>query len=133
MGFGDNEYEMRRKGGTNWRNVLMPIMGLLLLGCAAAIGFALSEPATDFLRSRMGNVPDGVEVQAAVGFGIFIILMLVFAAFYALFAPRPTKIVSENELAKEKKARERERLEQRRRRRQINQQMAKERRERENS
>ncbi len=131
MGFGDDDYRMRQ-GGTNWQKVLMPVMGLLLFGCAAAIGFALSEPATDFVRSNVGNIPPGPEIQAAVGFGIFLILLLIFGAVYALFAPKPDKIISESELAKEKKARERERLAQRRRRREINQQMARERREREN-
>jgi len=130
-GFSDNDYEMRQRR-RSWRNILMPVMGLLLLVCAALIGFALSEPATDFLRSNINNVPAGDEIQAGVGFGIFLIFLLVFAAVYAMFAPKPTKVISENELAREKKARDQERLAQKRRRREINQQMARERREREN-
>ena len=130
-GFSDDEYEMRQNR-RSWRNILMPVMGLLLLVCAGLIGFALSEPATTFLRSNINNVPPGDELQAGVGFGIFLVLLLVFAAVYAMFAPKPTKIISENELAKEKQARDRERMAQKRRRREINQQMARERRDREN-
>lgn len=131
-GFGQDDYEMRRNDGINWRNVLLPVMGFLLLGSGAAIAFALSAPATEFLQSRVDLPQDTDGLQIVIGVGIFLIVLLVFATFYALFAPKPDKIISENELAKEKKAREREVIAQRKRRREINMNMARERREREN-
>lgn len=130
-GFSEDGYEMRRNEGINWRKVLVPVMGFLLMGSSAAIAFALSGPVTAFLRTRVPNIPEGGEIQAAIGFGVFLVLILVFFAFFALFAPKPTKMISENELSKEKKAREKEKIAQRKRRREINMNMARERRKRE--
>jgi len=130
MGFGDSDYEMRQRR-TNWRTVLLPVMGFLLAGAGAGIAFVGAEPIAELMRKNIEGVPAGEGLQVAVGFGLFMILMLIFAAFYAMFAPKPTKLISEQELDKEKKLREREKLAQKKRRRQVNLQMAKERRDRE--
>lgn len=129
MSFSADEYEMRQRR-TNWRTVLLPVMGFLLAGAGAGIAFVGAKPVTDLVRKNVNGVPDGDGLQIAVGFGLFLILMLIFAAFYAIFAPKPTKMISEQELDKEKKLREKEKIAQRRRRRQVNINMARERRER---
>jgi uncharacterized ion transporter superfamily protein YfcC len=129
MSFGEDDYEMRNRR-KSWRTILLPVMGLLLAVCAAGISFALAAPVTDAVRKNISGVPAGDTLQIAIGFGIFIVLMLVFAALYGVFAPKPTKIISEKDLDKEKKLREKEKIAQRKRRRQVNLDMARERRER---
>lgn len=128
MSFEDSEYAMRQNR-TNWRTVLLPVMGFLLAGAGAGIAFVGAKPVTDLLRKTVSGVPAGDGLTVAVGFGLFMILMLVFAAFYAMFAPKPTKMISEQELDKEKKLREREKAAQKKRRRQVNLNMARERRD----
>ena len=127
MGFGESEYEIRQNK-KNWRTILLPVMGFLLAGAVAGIAFVGAKPITAILRENVSGVPEGDGLQVAVGFGIFLTLMLIFVMFYAIFAPKPTKMISEKELDKEKKLRQREKLEQKRRRRQINLEMARERR-----
>lgn len=130
MGFGEDEYEMKHRR-KNWRSILMPVMGFLLAACLAGISFVGADPLTKILRENVSGVPTGDGLQFAVGFGIFLILMMIFAMFYAIFAPKPTKMISEKDLDKEKKLIAKEKLEQKRRRRQTNINMAKERKERE--
>lgn len=129
MSFEADEYEMRHRR-KNWRNILMPVMGLLLACAAAGIAFVGADPVSDLVRKNIDGVPEGDGLQLAVGFGLFLILMLVFVMFYAMFAPKPKKIISEKDLDKEKKMREKEKLQQKRRRRQVNLKMAQERRDR---
>jgi uncharacterized ion transporter superfamily protein YfcC len=128
MSFGEDEYEMKHRR-KNWRNILLPVMGLLLAGAVAGISFVGAKPITVILRENVAGVPEGDGLQVAVGFGIFLTLMLIFVMFYAIFAPKPTKMISEKDLDKEKKLRQKEKLEQKRRRRQVNLKMAQERRE----
>jgi len=135
MSFEADEYDMRHSR-TNWRTILLPVMGFLLAGVAAAIAFALVEMglAKQMLQTlKINSIPQaGAEFnqfKVAVGFGIFMVLLLIFASIYAMLAPKPTKMISEKELDQEKKLREKEKLLQRRRRRQVNLNMAKERRE----
>jgi hypothetical protein len=135
MGFDADEYDMKHRR-TNWRTILLPVMGFLLAGMAAAIAFALVEmgAAKQLLQTlNINSVPqagaDFDKFKIAVGIGIFMIVLLIFATIYGIFAPKPTKMISEKELDQEKKLREKEKLMQRRRRRQVNINMAKERRE----
>ena len=127
MSFDADEYD-KRHHRTNWRAILLPVMGFLLAGASGGIAFVGAKPITDLIRKNVAGVPAGDGLQVAVGFGLFLILMLIFAAFYAMFAPKPTKMISEQELDKEKKLREKEKIAQRKRRRQVNLEMAKERR-----
>jgi len=130
----EDEYSGLKQDTRSWTTVLLPVMGFLLAGTAAIIAFIAAEPATDLLRKNLSGIPDEQGVQIAVGFGIFLVLMLVFAMLYAILAPKPPKMsnVTERELDKEKKARQREKLEQKRRRRAINSEMARRNREQDN-
>lgn len=130
----EDEYSGLKHNTRSWNTILLPVMGFLLAGASAIIAFVAADPATELLRDSLSGIPDDDGVKYAVGFGIFLILMLFFSMFYAILAPKPKKMdrVSERELDKEKKAREREKKEQRKRRRAINREMARENRERDN-
>ena len=125
----DDEYAMRQRR-RSWRTILLPVMGFLLAGLAAIIAFVASDPVTELVQDSVRGVPEGDGLQIAIGFGIFIILMLIFAAIYAVFAPKPKIQVSERELEKERRETEREKVAQRKRRRQINREMARQNRDR---
>lgn len=127
-----DEYSGIKHSNRSWNTILLPVMGFLLIGASAAIAFVAAEPATELLRDNLRGVPPEDGIQIAVGFGIFLTLLMIFSLFYAIGAPKPKKMdqVSEKELEKEKKARQREKLEQRKRRRAVNLAMAKENRER---
>lgn len=130
----EDEYTGLRQNTRSWRTILLPVMGFLLAGTSAVIALVAATPATDLLRKSFPDVPKEDGVTLAVGFGIFLVLMLFFSMFYAILAPKPKKMdsVSERELDKEKKRREREKIEQRKRRRAVNREMARQNRERDN-
>lgn len=126
-GFGE-EYQYGGKyNPRSWRKILLPVMGFIILACSGAISYALSFPATQFVRQRVEGLPeDEIGIQVVVGFSIFLVLIGVFAIFYAMLAPKPSKMISENQLEKEKKAREREYRERKKRNRQTRLDMMKE-------
>ncbi len=130
-GFGD-EYQYGGKyNPRSWRKILLPVMGFILIACAGAISFALSLPATQFVRSKIQGLPeDEIGIQVVVGFSIFLVIVTVFAVLYAMLAPKPPKMVSESALDKEKKEREKERRAQKKRNRQVRIDMMKENQER---
>lgn len=127
MGF-DDEYSTKYNR-RSWRTILLPLMGFILAACAAGIAFVGAAPVTQLVRSRINGLPPGQELQIAVGFMIFLIMIGIFAMFYAMFAPKPPKMISEQSLDKEKKARDRERRANKKRAHQIRAEMARQNRE----
>ena len=128
----EDEYSRMRENPRSWTTILLPVMGFLLAGASAVIALVGAKPATELLRKSFPAIPNEDGIQIAVGFGIFLVLMLIFWMFYAILAPKPKKMdqVSERELDKEKKARAREKMEQKKRRRAINREMAQQNRDR---
>ena len=129
----EDEYSMRVRK-RSWRTILLPVMGFIIAGLSALIAFILSGPIGTRVRDSVSGVTDDnfILVQGAVGFGIFLILLLIFAGIFSIMMPKPTKLVSEKQLERERQAREQEKVEHRRRRRQINREMARQNRERNN-
>jgi type VI protein secretion system component VasK len=95
--------ERKVDSGPNWQKIMMPIVGLILLVLGGVVGFLLSKPATDFLRTRVANFPKQPEMQYVVGVGIFLILLLVLYIVFAAIAPKPKATTNEAALDKEKK------------------------------
>ena len=90
--------------GTNWQKVLTPVIGFILIVVGGIVAFLLSAPATKFLRaSVVRNLPERVEVQYVVAFGIFIILLMILFMIFAAIAPKPKATTTEAALDKEKK------------------------------
>lgn len=123
MGLGD-EYSDRRRRRKSPIQALLPVIGLLLAGAAAAIAFVLAQPAYDLIvsigASLNTDIPTGEDgLLIASGAAVFLILIMLFASLFAVFAPKPPKNVSEQALGKEKKEREQEKLAAERRKKQM--------------
>ena len=127
----DDEYSMKYNR-RSWRTILLPLMGFIIAACSAGIAYALSFVATPFVRQRIQGLPDDDGIQIVIGLSIFLVLIALFAIMYAIFAPKPTKMISESQLDKEKKERERELRERKKRNRKVRIQMMRENQEREN-
>jgi hypothetical protein len=128
MGFED-EYAGRKKK-KDPITAFLPFLGLILAMAFAAIAWVLREPAHEFLIEQISDFPQEEEMAYAVAGVLFLIMMMLAALVYALFAPKPHhKLVTEKELKREKEAIDREHLERKRRKRRMRQQAAKEREE----
>jgi type VI protein secretion system component VasK len=115
--------ERKVDDGPNWQKIMMPIVGLVLLVLGGIVGFLLSKPATDFLRTRVANFPKQPEMQTVVGIGIFLVLLLVLYIVFAMIAPKPKTTVNEAQLDKEKKEKQEEALRIKRRNAEMKQRM----------
>lgn len=124
--------EVKGKGVTN--NALLPLFGLLIVVALAAIAFVASEPIHQLLLDNVDGdtIPEDVEVQYAIAGGVFLMLLALVSMIYAMFAPKPDKIVPEAALRKEKAETQRQRKMQKRKKQEANRKMAKENRERAN-
>jgi hypothetical protein len=120
-----------KKTGRNWQRILLPIVGLLMIVASGVVAFILSSPVGQWLRRNIGSIgsTDARSVQLAAGVGIFIIILLVYAAIYAAIVPKPPKGVSESELDKEKRERFEEEQRAKRRKREMKNKMKASRRE----
>lgn len=128
----EDQYEKRetkKKGITN--NALMPLFGLLLVLALGAIAFVASAPIHELLLENVDGdtIPEDTEVQYVIAAGLFLMLLALVSMIYAMFAPKPDKIVPEAELKKEKAEVERQRRMQKRKRQEANRKMARENRE----
>lgn len=98
----------------------LPVLGLFLIIALGAVSFVLSEPATEWLRDTVDNIPNEDEVQYVVGGIVFLVLVLLSGFLYALFAPKPKKRVTEAELKKERMQMQREKRARKKRLEEIN-------------
>lgn len=123
--------EKKSKGITN--TALLPLFGLLIIVALGAISFVASEPAHQLLLDNIeGNsIPDEPEVQYAIALALFFVLLAFVSMIYAIFAPKPDRIVPEAQLKKEKMLKERERKAQKKRKMEANRKMAQQNKERE--
>jgi len=116
----------------NALNAFLPLIGLFLIAAGAAVGYVLSKPATEWLQNTVlpnnyDDIANNFEtVQLIVGIVIAVILLLFTAMIYAAFAPKPTKLVSERELKKEKEDKLAEELARKKRKQEVNRKMAEE-------
>lgn len=122
----EDEY-VRKKKKKDPITAFLPAIGLLLAVAIGAVSYILSDPAHQFLIDNMNDVPADKEVGYVVAVVIFIVLMLFIAMIYAAFAPKPTKLVSERQLQKEKDEMERERLQRKKRQREVQRKLSEER------
>jgi len=109
-----------------------PVIGLLLIACFAAIAWVLHEPLRDILVENISDLPQAneegfQEVGYVAGGSIFVILLMFASLLYAAFAPKQQNVVSERELLNEKKAKEAEIRARKKRKREIQKQMAQDR------
>ena len=101
-----------------------PVIGLILMAIAGAVGYFSSEWAYELLGQYVSNLPqDDFQMQMIVAFAIFLAITVVFAAIFAIFAPKPPKMLSEKALLAEKQDRERERLRAKKRKAQMRKKM----------
>jgi len=138
MGFED-EYSGRQKKKDPLKPYY-PLLGLLLGLAFAAIAYAVAPPVHQFIydsgfiktfpepKMDTGVLKDKYPTFAVAGV-IFVALVLIATVIFALFAPKPQKQVTENELKDEKRAHEREVAARKRRQARIRQQAAREREE----
>ena len=122
----ENEY-VKSKQKRSAMGPFLPAIGLILIVCFAAIAFVASEPLTEVLRENMAEVPDDEEVSYVVGFIVFLGLLLITGLLFAMFAPKPPKMVTEQELKKERQQVAREKEARKKRKRAANLKMARER------
>lgn len=114
----------------NWQRVLRPLIGLILGAVAGVIAFIVSEPAANYLMNNtsVAITADQFDIfRAAIGFMVFVVFILIFAALFAALAPKPSKLISEAQLDKEKKEKEKERIASRRRKKAMRAKMKQER------
>lgn len=101
--------EVRKDPGPNWQKILLPIVGLIVIAGAVAVGVLGSETVANLAKTtlKLNFAPvNGIDpLRVAAGVIIFIVIMMIFALVYAAIAPKPTRSVNEAQLDKEKKAR----------------------------
>jgi hypothetical protein len=116
----------------------LPAMGMILVVAFGAISWVLHEPLRDLLVEQISSLPrpnqDGFkEVGYVAGGTLFIVLVMLAALFYAAFAPKPDKKVSNQFLKEEKRMRELAKRDKQLRQREVRQAMSKERKSKANS
>jgi predicted PurR-regulated permease PerM len=121
----EDEY-VRRLEKKNPLNPFLPVLGLFLAAALGAVAYIVSEPLQDLLSRNIANFPAGTEIRYVIAGVLFIILLLFAGMIYALLAPKPTKLISEQQLKKERVQREQDRLAKKRRKQRANIQRAKE-------
>jgi len=120
------EYEPEEEKKSVSIGAFLPILGLVLAIALGAIAFVLSEPATQLLRDNLDDIPAADEVQYVVGGMIFLMLLMLSGMIYAMFAPKPQKRVTEQDLKKERTMKEREKLAAKKRKHALNRKAAEE-------
>lgn len=90
---------------------LYPVIGLIVAALAAGVAYFAAEPAwnlvLDLILNGQSNVNENTMILAT-GLAIFLMMVMVFAATFALITPSAPKLVNEDQLKKEKDDRERE-------------------------
>lgn len=124
----ENEYARSKKKKDPIR-AFLPVIGLVLIVCFAAISWVVHEPIRDALAENVTDLPqpgqDGFEeIGYVAGGAVFVVLLMITSLMYSAFAPKPEKIVSERELLREKKERAAEKKARERRKKEIYRQQA---------
>ncbi|MEL6406102.1 MAG: hypothetical protein AAFR81_17155 [Chloroflexota bacterium] len=100
----------------------LPIIGLLIMGIAGVVGWYVSPIVLDLglqydiIPAQVTGALTATELQYVVAGMIFLLIVALFATIYAVFAPKPERLVSEASLKKERedKIAERRRIKARR-------------------
>ena len=128
----EDEYVAKSRRKKNKLRPYYPVIGFFLGLILLGVAFVLADPVNDMLRDSLLKDRYPYDIQTEMRYivtgGLFIIFVLVAAMIYAVFAPKPTKLVTEKQLEKEKEIKRKEALAAKRRKRQIQRQMADERR-----
>ncbi len=125
----EDEYAGRGRRQKNALAPFLPVIGFLLAGIVAVIAFFVSDPIHQFLiRQFRGQVPTNPEVRYIIAVAVFLVLILLVAMIYAIFAPKPPKTTSEKQLEQEKREIAREKAERKKRKALIKQEAARQRR-----
>ncbi len=127
----EDEYVAKSRRKKNRLKPYYPLIGFLVgLGLLIS-AFVLSDPVNKVLRNNIlkSNYPfdNQTEMQYIVMGGLFVIFVLVAAMVYAVFAPKPSKLITEKQLEKEKEIKRKEALMAKKRKRQIQRKMAEDR------
>lgn len=84
----------------------LPIIGLVIMAIAGAVGWfgspILLELGQDYIPAEVTAAMDAMTLQYVVTGMIFLLVVALFATIYALFAPKPDKLVSEATLKRER-------------------------------
>ena len=108
-----------------------PIIGLVLLAIAGAVGFFARQPAYAFIQDTflqgVGGLPDRETMEYVVAFGIALVIVGIASLAFAVFAPKPKnrKLVAENTLKAQKDQMNEERIRAKRRKQQMEAKMRK--------
>jgi hypothetical protein len=108
-----------------------PIIGLVLLIIAGAVGFFARQPAYAFIQKTFlagqGGLPDREIMEYVVAFGIGLVIVGIASLVFAMFAPKSKnrKLTSETALKSEKDQMNEERIRAKRRKLQMEMKMKK--------
>lgn len=135
----ENEY-IRKAKSHSAINKWLPALGFLLALAFAGIAFVLSDPVHQFIYEQFFQEDEfarGIAFtsesfdQQSVQYGVAVVLWIIFvmvASFlYAAFAPKPTKLVAESTLKKERRQNEAEKRRAKIRKQELNKAVARER------
>jgi uncharacterized membrane protein (DUF106 family) len=91
-----------------------PVIGLVFAAIAAAVGFFASPFVLQLLKdtvlsSAVGQLPADDVMQIVIGVMIFLVMIALFGMIFAMFAPRPDKLSTDQAVIQEKREREIER------------------------
>lgn len=91
-----------------------PVIGLVFAAIAAAVGFFASPFVLQLLKdtvlsSAVGQLPGDDVMQIVIGVMIFLVMVAVFAMIFAIFAPRPDKLATDQAVIQQKQEMELER------------------------
>lgn len=107
--------------------VFLPIIGLIILVIAAAVGWfsspILIEQGAEYIPAEVTNALEPEMFRILVSVLIFFVIVTVFSTIYALFAPKPEKLVTEAALKSERIAREQDRKRTKARKRKMRERM----------
>ncbi|MBC7869404.1 MAG: hypothetical protein H7Y09_01085 [Chitinophagaceae bacterium] len=124
----EDEYAAKKRRSTkNPVTAFLPAIGLILAVVLAAVAYVISGPAHDFLAKQDIGIPSNDEVQYVIAGVLWLLLVLLTAMIYAMFAPKPEKLATEAQMKKEKVANQKETLARKKRQHEINRQVAKDR------
>lgn len=91
----------------------LPIIGLIIIIIAGAVGWFSApfvlEAGGQYIPSEVTSQLDEFTLQLLVAMVMFFMIVAVFSAIYAAFAPKPSKLVSESALQQERIAKDQER------------------------
>jgi uncharacterized membrane protein len=105
----EDEYSAKKaaKPRNKWQPFLYAL-GFIIILVVGAASYFLSEPAFRELRLRVSGFPSQPEVRFVVAGAIFLIVIMVLSMIYAAFQPRMPRGVSEQDLDREKRERQKE-------------------------